>query len=851
MFDSRSRRYAAALAALALACAASSVSAEGPKGLLSHESARRGPIAALGSPGDEIPDFSFAEPLDIEHAGHELGGYVPESSKSARALEAGRFAVLKLNCARLHAKPKCDPLTAATVTSAYVHVTETDFWFVNITLADERVLHATVAIDEVHLAPDMDCPELSEGPYAEFNLVRLEEWFDPRFAAMGPGPGPSPAPAPAPDTDADLGEDERSPSPSPGPAPGPEASYAKYDDPARKDVRDVCEFRDSPKSGFLGGFVRASDRASDPLALKRLRVEGEDDETHASALGRRQFAAAFDFFHEPGVSPIEQMSDAAGLGGRGNPECADEKTSLYAPDDFEPPEYYDLKDHYSYCEAAHAGNQGACGSCWAFAAAYMYSYRLCVQTKGLYKELMSPQQLVACQIGGRGCNGGSIGGAMMSMQINNWNTPTAIPADSEFPYLDGNSHTPEPTQQQCMWRDMNEIKAGVVRAYATDLSTYAESNQWIHNGQPVFVQRNCHRRPKDSDKLTQERWVMHQIMTKGAVGASMVAGQGIRGDSPTGIHTCGGCPGYSDHAVIIVGWGADKITGEKYWIMQNSWSHHWKDEGRVKIRRGVNDCCIESNFNKIDPKVDIMFDPSAPVAPSCSNGGHVDPHTRLCKCPPPWKGEGVGGEHKENGCETCGLTGCEHGGVFDEEACTCTCPHGFGGPECSTTMSSRMSDGLLIATLNVGHMAAGGINSDVAVAVRLKKAATLGIPETGEEFRAALLGMDGSSEWKVVTERGELCGHASTSPHHVSDCPEVARNGKLVAKIDLRYAGVHADPGDQIEVKFVQNLGLNEFGNPRGYDMDAFGEALESSFKPQKCKQQRLDCSVGANWFSR
>ena len=134
------------------------------------------------------------------------------------------------------------------------------------------MLHATVAIDEVHLAPDMDCPELSEGPYAEFNLVRLEEWFDPRFAAWAPGPGPSPAPAPAPDTDADLGEDERSPSPSPGPAPGPEASYAKYDDPARKDVRDVCEFRDSPKSGFLGGFVRASDRASDPLALKRHRV---------------------------------------------------------------------------------------------------------------------------------------------------------------------------------------------------------------------------------------------------------------------------------------------------------------------------------------------------------------------------------------------------------------------------------------------------------------------------------------------------------------------------------------------------------------------------------------------------
>ena len=49
---------------------------------------------------------------------------------------------------------------------------------------------------------------------------------------------------------------------------------------------------------------------------------------------------------------------------------------------------------------------------------------------------------------------------------------------------------------------MNEFKAGVVRACATDLSTYAESNQWIP-GQPVFVQRN-YRHPKDSDKLTRE-----------------------------------------------------------------------------------------------------------------------------------------------------------------------------------------------------------------------------------------------------------------------------------------------------------------------------------------------------------
>lgn len=50
------------------------------------------------------------------------------------------------------------------------------------------------------------------------------------------------------------------------------------------------------------------------------------------------------------------------------------------------------------------------------------------------------------------------------------------------------------------------------------------------------------------------------------------------------------------HAVVIVGWGNDLFTQKPYWIVRNSWSNLWGDNGYFKILRGVNHCEIEENI---------------------------------------------------------------------------------------------------------------------------------------------------------------------------------------------------------------------------------------------------------------
>jgi len=50
------------------------------------------------------------------------------------------------------------------------------------------------------------------------------------------------------------------------------------------------------------------------------------------------------------------------------------------------------------------------------------------------------------------------------------------------------------------------------------------------------------------------------------------------------------------HAVRLIGWGTTYVrrTEMSYWLAANSWSPEWGRSGFFRIRRGTNECGIET-----------------------------------------------------------------------------------------------------------------------------------------------------------------------------------------------------------------------------------------------------------------
>lgn len=189
-------------------------------------------------------------------------------------------------------------------------------------------------------------------------------------------------------------------------------------------------------------------------------------------------------------------------------------------------------------------NQGACGSCWAFAA----TGALEAQHFLRYAQLLSlsEQNLVDCSTNynNHGCHGGNAQNSYIFIKDNG-----GIDSEDSYPY--------EAKDDSC------RFNSGAVVANDNgyvELSEGDENNlmQAVSNTGPVAV----------------------------AIDASHDSFQQYSG----GVYDEPACNSQNlDHAVLVIGYGND--NGQNYWLVKNSWGESWGEGGYIRMSRFKNNQC--------------------------------------------------------------------------------------------------------------------------------------------------------------------------------------------------------------------------------------------------------------------
>jgi len=226
------------------------------------------------------------------------------------------------------------------------------------------------------------------------------------------------------------------------------------------------------------------------------------------------------------------------------------------------PTSFDARTQWPNCTSIGTiQNQAECGSCWAFGAVESITDRFCIHKND--DTQLSFEDMVSCDPYDDGCQGGDPNTAWRYAE------KVGIVSAQCYPYT---IPTCPPAQQPCL----NFVNTPTCAHACNDTSI-----NWLKDKRII---------EKPYSVKSKDNGIEQEIMTNGPVEACFdVYEDFLSYKSGVYSHTSGDLLG--GHCVKLLGWGVDGST--PYWLVANSWTTTWGNQGYFWIKRGSDECGIE------------------------------------------------------------------------------------------------------------------------------------------------------------------------------------------------------------------------------------------------------------------